>query len=136
MNFLLPAIRQLGEKVMDSEGESVGTAAADFGRRLLHALISRRSDPDQEVSGVPVLLEVVERRTLAVAREPDQRTAVQLEGAIEDLLNADSTALAVIAALLERVPSGGGRQQDRSSHVGGDNSGVIITGDGNAVTGR
>jgi hypothetical protein len=80
-------------------------------------------------------LEVVERRALAVARKPDQRAAVQLEGAIEDLLSADPTTLGVIAALLEGVPSGGGQQQDRSSHVGGDNSGVIIAGDGNAVTG-
>jgi hypothetical protein len=46
---------------------------------------------------------------------------------------ADSGSLASIAALLERAPQATVRQGDRSSYVGGDNSGTVITGDDNTV---
>ena len=72
---------------------------------------------------------------LVLVRAPAQQKAVsQLEGAIEDLLMADSRLLASIAALLETAPQAAVWQGDRSSYVGGDNSGTVITGEGNTVT--
>jgi hypothetical protein len=101
---------------------------------LLRALLGRRAQADQSRPEVIALRKGVERRVLALARDPaQQKAASQLEGAIEDLLTADSGLLASIAALLDRAPQATVRQGGRSSYVGGDNSGTVITGDGNAV---
>jgi hypothetical protein len=134
MKYVLPAIRDLGDKVLEASEDSVSNAVVGFGKRLLHALLGRRAQAGQSRPEVVALRKGIERRVLALARDPaQQKAASQLEGAIEDLLMADSRLLASIAALLERAPQATVRQGDRSSYVGGDNSGTVITGDGNTV---
>jgi hypothetical protein len=134
MKYVLPAIKDLGEKVLEASEDSVSDAVVGFGKRLLRALLGRRAQADQSRPEVVALRNGVERRVLALARDPaQQKAASQLEGAIEDLLMADSGSLASIAALLERAPQATVRQGDRSSYVGGDNSGTVITGDDNTV---
>jgi hypothetical protein len=135
MHYLVPAIRDLGEKVLEASEDAVSNAVVGFGRRLLHTLLGRRARADQSSPEVVVLRKGIERRVLILARDPaQQKAAGQLEGAIEDLLMADSSLLASIAALLDKAPRATVRQGDRSSHVGGDNSGAVVTGDGNTVT--
>lgn len=134
MNYVLPAIRDLGEKVLDASEDSVSNAVVDFGKRLLRALLGRRAQTDQSKPEVVALRKGIERRVLLLGRDPaQQKAASQLEGAIEDLLAADSRLLASIVVLLEKAPRAAVRQGDRSSYVGGDNSGAVITGDGNTV---
>jgi hypothetical protein len=107
MHYLLPAIRDLGEKVLEASEDSVSNAVVGFGRRLLHALLDRRAPADQSSLQVVALRKGIERRVLTLARDPaQQKAAGQLEGAIEDLLMADSSLLALIAALLEQAPQG------------------------------
>ncbi len=135
MKYVLPAIRDLGEKVLETSEDSVSNAVVGFGKQLLHSLLPRRTQVDQPSPEVVALRKGIERRVLALAKDPaQQKAASQLEGAIEDLLMADSNLLASIAALLEKAPRATVRQGGRSSHVGGANSGVIITGDSNTVT--
>jgi len=135
MNYVLPAIRDLGEKVLEASEVSVSNAVVGFGKRLLHALLDRRAQAAQSSREVVALRKGLERRVLALARDPaQQKAASQLEGAIEDLLMADSSLLASFATLLEKAPQTTVRQRDRSSYVGGDNSGTVITGDSNSVT--
>jgi len=137
MKYVLPAIRDLGEKVLETSEDSMSNAVVGFGKQLLHALLLRRTQaqagrPSPEVAA---LRNGIERRVLALAKDPAQQKAVsQLEGAIEDLLLADSNLLAAIEALLKKAPQATVQQGSRSSHVGGDSSGTIITGDGNTVT--
>jgi phosphotransferase system HPr-like phosphotransfer protein len=134
MKYVLPAIRDLGEKVLEASEDSVSNAVVGFGKRLLRALLGRRAQADQSIPEVVALRKGIERRVLVLARGPaQQKAASQLEGAIEDLLMADSSLLASIAALLEKAPEATVRQGDRSSYVGRDNSGTVITGDGNSV---
>jgi len=134
MKYVLPAIRDLGEKVLEASEDSVSNAVVGFGKRLLRALLDRRAQADRSSPEVVALRNGIERRVLVLARDPAQhKAASQLEGAIEDLLMADSRLLALIAALLERAPRATARQGDRSSYVGGDNSGTVVTGDGNTV---
>jgi hypothetical protein len=135
MNYVLPAIRSLGEKVLEASEDSVSNAVVGFGKRLLHALLGRRAQADRSSPEVVSLRNGLERRVLALGKDPaQQKAASQLEGAIEDLLLADSSLLASIAALLETAPQATVRQGDRSSYIGGDSSGPVITGDGNSVT--
>ena len=137
INYLLPAIRDLGEKVLEASEDSASTAVVGFGKRLLHTLLRGRARANQTRPEIAVLENGVERRVLAVVRQPGQeKAASQLEGAIEDLLVADPDLLAAITGLLKQAPKESARQGDRSSYVGGDNSGAIITGDSNAVTYR
>jgi hypothetical protein len=134
MKYVLPAIRDLGEKVLEASEDSVSNAVVGFGKRLLLVLLGRRAQADQSTPEVVALRKGIERRVLAVARDPaQQKAASQLEAAIEDLLMADSSVLASIAALLEKAPPATVWQGDRSSYIGGDNSGTVITGDGNTV---
>jgi hypothetical protein len=133
MRYVVPAIRDLGEKVLEASEDSVSDAVVGFGRRLLRALLGRRPPAEPGPEAV-ALRNGIERRVLALARDPaQQKTASQLEGAIEDLLMADPSLLASVAVLLEEAPRATVRQGDRSSYVGGNNSGTIITGDGNTV---
>jgi hypothetical protein len=115
MKYVLPAIRDLGEKVLEASEDSVSNAVVGFGKRLLLVLLGRRAQADQSTPEVVALRKGIERRVLAVARDPaQQKAASQLEAAIEDLLMADSSVLASIAALLEgrlRRPCGRGTGQ-------------------------
>jgi hypothetical protein len=134
MKYVLPAIRGLGEKVLETSEDSVSNAVVGFGKRLLRALLGLRAQAEQSSPEVTALRKGIERRVLALARDPaQQKAASQLEGAIEDLLMADSSLLASIAALIEKAPQATVWQGDRSSYVGGDSSGTVITGDGNTV---
>lgn len=132
MRYVVPAIRDLGEKVLDASEDSVSDAVVGFGRRLVRALLGRPpAEPRPEAAA---LRNGIERRVLALARDPaQQKAASQLEGAIEDLLMADPGLLASVGVLLEEAPQATVRQGDRSSYVGGNNSGTIIAGDGNTV---
>jgi hypothetical protein len=137
MKYLLPAIKNLGEKVLEQSENTVSDATVGFGKRLLHLLLHRGGQFDQSRPQATLLERGVERRVLAVVNDPGQMKApIQLEGAIEDLLSADSDLLASIVELLDGAPTEEVRQGDRSSYIGRDNSGTIITGDGNAVIGR
>jgi hypothetical protein len=134
MKYLVPAIKDLGEKVLETSEDTASNAAVAFGRRLLRTLLRRRG-PNQTRPEVTVLEVGVERRVLAMVRQPEQKKLTsQLEGAIEDLLSADPALLVSITGLLNEAPKELLSQGDRSSYVGRDNSGAIITGDGNAVT--
>jgi hypothetical protein len=134
MKYVLPAIRDLGEKVLEASEDSVSNAVVGFGKRLLRTLLGRRAQGDPSRPEVAALRKGIERRVLALARDPAQQKATsQLEGAIEDLLMADSSLLASTAALLEKAPQATTRRGDRSTYVGGDNSGTVVTGDGNTV---
>jgi hypothetical protein len=91
MKYVLPAIRDLGEKVLEASEDSVSNAVVGFGKRLLLVLLGRRAQADQSTPEVVALRKGIERRVLAVARDPaQQKAASQLEAAIEDLLMADS----------------------------------------------
>lgn len=134
MTYAVPAIRNLGERVLEASEDSVSNAVVGLGKRLLRALLGRRAHADESSPEVVALRKGIERRVVALARDPArQKAASQLEGAIEDLLMADPGLLASIAALLEQAPQATVRQGDRSSYVGGDNSGTVVTGDGNTV---
>lgn len=135
MRYLLPAIGDLGEKVLEASEDSVSNAVVGYGKRLLRALLGRRPRADRSRPDVAVLRDGIERRVRILARDPAQpKAASQLEGAIEDLLAADPGLLASVAAVLETAPPVTVRLGDRSSHVGGNNSGPVITGDGNTVS--
>ena len=134
MKYVVPAIGDLGAKVLETSEDSVSDAVVGFGKRLLRTLLGRRAQADQSRPDVAVLRDGLERRVLALARDPARpKAASQLEGAIEDLLAVDPGLLASTAALLEAAPPATVRQGDRSSYVGGDNAGTVITGDGNTV---
>lgn len=132
IKYVLPAIKEFGEQILEKSTDAASDTAVGFGRRLLHTLLGRRAHADQ-----PALEAAVERRVIAVANDPaPSKASIQLEGAIEDLLTADPDLLASIVDLLDRAPVQVTRQGDRTSFVGRDNHGPIINGDGNIVTGR
>jgi hypothetical protein len=137
MKYLLPAIRDLGEKVWETSEDALSTAVVGFGKRLLHTLLPGRLQPARTPPEIAVLENGIERRVLAIMKQPSQeKAASQLEGAIEDLLVADPDLLASITELLKQAPGESATQSGRLSYVGRDNSGAVITGDGNSVTYR
>ena len=135
--YVLSAIKHLGDKVLQKSEESAEDAAVGYGKRLLHLLLDRTRQGGQLNLREAALEGGIERRVRAIAEDPGREAvSIQLEGAIEDLLTADSALLASVVELLGRVPTDALQQSDRSSYVGRDNSGTIVTGDGNAVLGR
>jgi hypothetical protein len=135
MNYLLRAIKDLGEKVMEKSEESLSTAVVGFGKRLLHTLLRGRFQTKKIHPEIATLENGVERRLVAVMKQPGQEKAAnQLEGAIEDLLLADPELLVAISELLKQAPRESLTPGGRLSYVGGDNSGAVITGDSNSVT--
>lgn len=137
MKYLLPTIRDIGEKVLDTSEDAASNAVVGFGRTLLHSLLPKRALADLPRQDVAVLRKAIERRVLALAQDPTQeKAASQLEGAIEELLIVDSESFASIVAMLRDPPPEAVHQARRSSYVGGDNSGTIITGDSNTVMNR
>src|SRR5215216_1857469 len=97
MSYLLPAIKDLGVKVIEESEDSVSTAVVGFGKRLLHSLLRGRFQNKKTRPEITVLENSVERRVLALVKQPGQeKAASQLEGAIEDLLVADPDLLASI----------------------------------------
>lgn len=132
MKYVIPAIRELGEHVLEKSTDAVGDTVVGFGRRVLHLLLGGRTRGDQ-----PVREAAVARRVVAVARNPEQSKASdQLEGVIEDLLAADPVLLDALSALLDRAPAKDAGATDRSVQVGRDNTGSIVSGDGNIIFGR
>lgn len=138
VRYLLPAVRTFGEKVWEKSEAAASDQAAEsavgFGRRLLHRLLPRR--PEGEAPGAKVAVrekDVVRRVNDLAARPDDARAATLAEAAVEGLLDADPALLAAIAQLLASAPKTAVQQGDRSVNVGGDNSGVIVTGDSNTV---
>jgi hypothetical protein len=134
MRYALPAIRDFGEKVLDTSEDSASDAVVGFGKKLLITLLTRRPRADKTRPDLMQLEAGVARRVLAVAQDPSQQKAVsQLEGAVEDLLLADPALYASVVAMLQRAPSETFRQGDRSVHIDGPNYGMNITG---SVTGN
>jgi hypothetical protein len=132
MKYVLPAIRELGEQVLDKTTDATSDTVVGFGRRVLHLLLDRPARGDQ-----PVLQAAVQRRVAIVAKDPGQSKATdQLEGAVEDLLMADAGLLAAVEELLERAPVEVVHHTDRSVHVGRDNRGAIMTGDSATISHR
>lgn len=140
VKYVLPAIKALGERVLDGSGAAAGDAAAAYGKRLLGALLhreDRRGGADEATGRVGVLQDGVRRRVRAMATGRDEaKTAAQLEAAIEDLLDAEPEVFDAVVTLLRDSPPDAHRAASRSVTVGGDNSGSIVTGDGNAITYR
>ena len=80
MKYLLPAIGDLGEKVLEASEDSLSSAVVGYGRRLLRALLGRRAQADRSSPDVAVLRDGIERRVLILARDPAQpKAASQLE---------------------------------------------------------
>jgi hypothetical protein len=138
IKYVLPAVRALGERVWDkAEDEATGQAAdvaVGFGRRLLQRLVPRRAEGAGQSGEVSLREQDVVARVDALRASPDDaKAAVLAEGAVEALLAADPALLATISDLLGSAPKTAVHQGDRSAFVGGDNSGVIVTGDSNTV---
>lgn len=135
MNYLLPAIRHFGDRVLATSEESASNAAVALGTRMLRTMLPNREKVAPAHPGLATLQGGVERRVMAVASDPgDAKAAIQLEGAIEDLLVAAPEMFASIVRLLDQAPGGSAPQGHRASYIGGDSSGTVITGDGNSVT--
>lgn len=134
MKYLLPAVKDLGAKILDKSETAAADATVGFGRRLLARLLPRRDTGEQPSVEVGLREQDVARRVHAVADRPGQdKPVIALETAVEDLLHADPGLLAAICELLAAAPKVAVRQGDRSGYVGGDNPGVIVTGDSNTV---
>lgn len=136
MTYLLPAIQDLGARVIDRGNDSAADAIVRFGKQILDKMLHRHSEK-AATREVLLLKQSLERRVVAVANAPlDDKPAHQLESAVEELLMVDSELHASLMALLEHAPKSTTQLVDRSSHIGGDNPGVVITGDGNTVIPR
>jgi hypothetical protein len=137
MNYLLPAIRDLGQNVLESAEDSASNEVVGFGKQLLHLLLSRKSKADPTGSDVAILRKGIERRVRTLTDGPaQQKTVGQLEGTIEDLLMADPDLLPAITELLAKAPRAVFNQEGHSVHVGHDNFGNVVSGDGNTVVNR
>lgn len=133
--YLVPAVRNLGARILDAAGSRTGDAVTDFGQRIMKVLLGSHGEKTAS-PGAASLRKVVERRVAAVSQDPvQQKLIVQLEGAIEDLLIAVPTLLDSMTTLLNRAPQGAERQGARSSYIVGDNSGIVVTGDSNTTIG-
>jgi hypothetical protein len=138
VQYLLPAVKTLGETIWEKSTAAASDQAADaavgFGQRLLHRLLPRRPDSESAAGEIAVREKDVARRVNdLVARPDDAKAAVLAEGAVEGLLDVDPALLTAIAELLAAAPKNAIQQGDRSVTVGRDNSGVIVTGDSNTV---
>jgi hypothetical protein len=138
IKYVLPAVRALGERVWDKAEDAATGQAADaavgFGRRLLQRLVPHRAEGAAQSGEVSLREQDVVARVDALRASPDDaKAAVLAEGAVEALLAADPALLAAISDLLASAPKTAVQQGDRSAFVGGDNSGVIVTGDSNTV---
>jgi len=126
--YVLPAIKSLGEQVLEKSGDAASDAAVGFGKRLLQMVLGRRGPAGRSRPDVAVLEQGIERRVLAIARDPGQpNTPVQLAGAIEDLLEADRELLASVVELLRQAPVGPPQQGAGAVDVDGDVTAPIIT---------
>lgn len=138
MRYLVPAVKEFGEKVWDKAEDSAGDQAADaavgFGRRLLQRLVPRHSESHPQSRDVALREEDVVERVTALAERPDDaKAAILAEGAVEALLARDPALLAALTELLAAAPKNAVQQGDRSVPIGRDNSGVVVTGDSNTV---
>lgn len=132
MKYVIPAITHFGKYVLDASEEAAGNEVVSFGRRLLRALFQRT--PATENDSAAALRDGIQRRVRRLVDDPKQEKVIaQLEGAIEDLLSAEPALLAEIVELLNRAPSSLAQGQ-RSINVSGNNSGTLVTGDGNTIT--
>lgn len=138
MKYVLPAVKALGERVWDRVEEAATDQAADaavgFGHRLLQRLVPHRVEGSSRSGAVSLREQDAVERVDALRSHPDhEKAAVLAEGAVEALLAADPALLAAISELLASAPQTAVRQEDRSAYVGGDNPGVIVTGDSNTI---
>jgi tetratricopeptide (TPR) repeat protein len=118
MKYVLPAIRSFGEQVLEKTEDSASDTVAGFGKRLLGLLLSRRA----RAGPTAALEQGIERRVRAIGADPGhQNASIQLQGAIEDLLAADSELLARIRGLLDQaIPEVTVHQGDGSFFAGRD----------------
>ncbi len=142
MKYALPAIKAWGVQVLDKSEDAASDATVGFGAKLLRRLLHHgdattdtgAAAPGSASSEVALRAQDVAKRLDAVTAAPDDAKAVaKLEGSVEDLLDADPALLTAIRQLLEAAPSVDVRQGDRGVYVGGDNSGVIATGNNNKI---
>src|SRR3954447_24076539 len=92
MKYLLPAISELGEKVLARAEDSVVNDVTRFGKKLLDRLLHRNSKDDSASPELAILHGAVERRVRNLADGPTREAAViQLESMIEELLMADQS---------------------------------------------
>jgi hypothetical protein len=89
MSYVLPAIRDLGEKVLEASEDAVSNAVVGFGKRLLHALLDRRARADQSGPEAAALRNGIERRVLVLARDLGQRKAASQSGRGADIGHRD-----------------------------------------------
>lgn len=135
VKYAIPAIKALGEKVFDEASDQVADDTVGFGARMLRRLLPKRADGEPSASVAAIREEDVRAGVTALAKRPDDPTVeVVFEADIAKLLASDEARLAAISELLRSAPQSTVTQGDRSIYVGGDSSGVNITGDGNSVT--
>ncbi|WP_344179624.1 hypothetical protein [Kribbella lupini] len=115
MKYVVPAIKDLGGRVLDKSQDEASDATVRLGQRLIRQLLRGRQAGVVD-SPVGVLEEGIERRVAAIAANPEHQNAqIQLEGAVEDLLTADPERLAAVRALLGSVSNDFTVRQGRGS---------------------
>jgi hypothetical protein len=135
MKYLVPAISELGQDVLESAENAAADEVVGFGKRILHLLLRRKGTSTSP--GVSILQEGIERRVRTLADDPGQiKASMQLEGTIEELLMADPEMLAEVTKLLARASTSQVSQSGRSIHIGHDNLGSAVSGDRNMVVDR
>ncbi|MEV6013324.1 hypothetical protein AB0M29_42045 [Streptomyces sp. NPDC051976] len=110
-----------------ASGSSRGGPAAELGRRVLRVLHERSDLP-----------EVLREAVVEVAAEPaDEDARAVLRHGLRKALSGDSEALAKVAALLPAPSVHVTAAGERSVAIGGNNTGIIATGDNSAfITGH
>ncbi|MEV0389545.1 hypothetical protein [Nonomuraea sp. NPDC050643] len=120
MPYVTAAINAYGAGVLAKTSELAANTDVARGSRILQRLFGRGDTYSRQVIG-----------RVAGAKPDDEPSRAELRLAIVAAFQADPHLNREVAAMLPRVAvtaSG-----DRSVAVGGDNSGVIITGDNNRV---
>ena len=131
---MLPAIHDLGERVLDASEDRASSATVNLGVRTLQKLLGRTDDTVPVHSDYAVLAAAVRRRVLELARSPDdEKSAARLEGAVEELLRHDPRRASALRDLLADTQPAPHLQNIRSVDVRGDNRGVAVAGDGNRI---
>jgi hypothetical protein len=135
--YVAPAVRSMGARILAGSVERIGDAAVSLGECLARRLVARPDDDTRDGPETAALRRAVSRQIEALADATDApKVAAQLEATVGDLLEADAGLRASVAALLCAAPPARTDSQCPTTLVGGNNPGVILTGNGNTYVGR
>jgi hypothetical protein len=133
-NLIVKAAQTLGEKLLDKATDAAGDEGVSLARRLLDRLLHRASTTGDDAKAERTQGALREALDELASSPADEDAAAAIRMTIRRRLEQDPQLLAEVRDLLATPQAAATAAPGaRSVAIGGDNSGVVVTGDSNTV---